>query len=211
MHPEVLDLNMLALSKNMGFLNEFSFYLAGGTGLALQLGHRKSFDFDFFTPRNFFPEELSALVGRHNMAAHGEIRSHGTLHCILEEIKTSFIFYDGNLSFPLLQFNSLNIADWRDITVEKLRIVADRGQKKDFYDLYFGLSLLGIETLIELSVKKFGKSVNYFHLLKGMTYFDDAEKNPEPMLLDKSVTWDQVKHFFLTHITEFEKYLEKMT
>jgi hypothetical protein len=210
MHPEVLDPNMLALSKRMGFLNEFSFYLAGGTGLALQLGHRKSFDFDFFSPGDFFPEELSALLGRHNISAQGEIRSHGTLHCILEEVKTSFIFYNAGLSFPLLQFNSLNIADWRDITVEKLRIVADRGQKKDFYDLYFGLSILGIDALIELSVRKFGRSVNYFHLLKGMTYFDDAEKNPEPMLLDTSIPWDKVKDFFLTHITEFENSLEKM-
>lgn len=211
MHPEVLDMNMLALSKRMGFLNEFSFYLAGGTGLALQLGHRKSFDFDLFTPGNFFPEELSTLLGRHKISSQGEIRSHGTLHCILEEVKTSFIFYDSPLNFPLLQFNSLNIADWRDITVEKLRIVADRGQKKDFFDLYFGLSILGIDALIELSVKKFGESVNYFHLLKGMTYFDDAEKNPEPMLLDTSVTWEKVKHFFVTHITEFEKSFEKLT
>ncbi len=211
MHPEVLDQNMLTLSDGMGFLKEFSFYLAGGTGLALQLGQRKSFDFDFFTSRDFSPEELSALFKRHNLSAEGEKRSRGTLHCILEGIKTSFILYDGLLSFPVLQFNSLNIADWRDIAVEKLRIVADRGQKKDFYDLYFGLRILGIEALVGLSAKKFGKSVNYFHLLKGMTYFEDAEKNPEPMLLEKSITWDKVKHFFLTHIKEFEKTFEKMT
>jgi hypothetical protein len=210
MHPEVLDPNMLALSKRMGFLNEFSFYLAGGTGLALQLGHRKSFDLDFFSPADFAPEELSALLGRQNISPQGEIRSHGTLHCILEEVKTSFIYYNGSLSFPLLQFNALNIADWRDIAVEKLRIVADRGQKKDFYDLYFSISALGIETLVGLSVKKFGRSINYFHLLKGMSYFEDAEKNPEPMLLDTSIPWDKVKDFFLTHITEFENSLEKM-
>jgi hypothetical protein len=210
MHPEVLDPDMLALSRKMEFLKRFSFYLAGGTGLALQLGHRKSFDFDFFTPADFSPEELSSRIGRQHLAAQGEIRSHGTLHCILEGTKTSFIVYNTSLNFPLLQFNSLYIADWRDITVEKLRVVADRGQKKDYYDLYFGLMLLGIDALTELSVTKFGKSVNYFHLLKGMTYFDDAEKNPEPMVFDKSVTWNDVKHFFSTHIREFEKYFEKM-
>ncbi len=211
MHPEVLDQNMLTLSDRIGFLKEFSFYLAGGTGLALQLGHRKSFDFDFFTSRDFSPEELSALFRKHNLSAEGEMRSRGTLYCILEGIRTSFIFYDGLLCFPVMQFNSLNIADWRDITVEKLRIVADRGQKKDFYDLYFGLRILGIETLIGLAGKKFGKSVNYFHLLKGVTYFEDAEKDPQPMLLEESVTWDNVKHFFLTHVQEFEKAFDKST
>ena len=210
MHPAVLEPDMLALSTKMTSLKEFSFYLAGGTGLALQLGHRRSFDFDFFTSRDFSPEELSAHLGRLDIAARGEIRSHRTMHCILEGIKTSFIFYDGSLSFPLLQFNSLNVADWRDITVEKLRIVADRGQKKDFYDLFFGLNLVGVDKLVELAFEKFGRSVNYFHILKGMTYFEDAENNPEPMLLDKSVTWDEIKHFFLNSIPAFEKSLEKI-
>ena len=209
MHPEALDQAMLLLSKRLRFLKEFSFYLAGGTGLALQLGHRKSFDFDFFTPEDLSPDSLSATIKRQNIMPEGEIRGRGTLHCILAGVKLSFIFYDVLLNYPLLEFNSLKIADWRDITAEKLRIVADRGQKKDFYDLYFGVQMLGIEALIGLTVKKFGKSVNYFHLLKGMTYFEDAEKDPEPMLFDKSATWEKVKGFFSTHIREFEKALEK--
>jgi hypothetical protein len=47
--------------------------------------------------------------------------------------------------------------------------------------------------------------VNYFYLLKGITYFEDADKNPEPMLLDKTVTWEKVKNFFTTHVKDFEK------
>jgi hypothetical protein len=69
---------------------------------------------------------------------------------------------------------------------------------------------LGIETLVGLSVKKFGRRINYFHLLKGMTYFENAEKNPEPMLLDKSIPWEDIKRFFISHITEFETALDKM-
>ena len=204
MHPEMLDQTMLLLSNRMGFLKSFSFYLAGGTGLALQLGHRKSYDLDFFSCKDFAPEDLSAMMKSYNFFPEGEIRGRGTFYCILEGIKSSFISYDTMLNFPLLELNSLHIADWRDITTEKLRIVADRGQKKDFYDLYFGVQLLGIDSLVELSFKKFVKNVNYFHLLKGLTYFEDAEKNPEPMIIDESVTWDNVKKFFLTHIRDFE-------
>ena len=49
MHPETIDGNMLKLTGELAILGEFSFYLAGGTGLSLQTGHRKSFDFDFFS------------------------------------------------------------------------------------------------------------------------------------------------------------------
>jgi hypothetical protein len=209
MHPEVLNQNMLALSDRVTFLKDFSFYLAGGTGLALQLGHRKSFDFDFFTPLDFSPEELSALLKKHNLSAEGEMRSLGTLYCTLEGIRTSFIFYDVHLGFPVLYFNSVDVADWRDIVVEKLRLVADRGQKKDFFDLYFGLRILDVETLVGSAIKKFGKDVNYFHLLKGLTYFEDAEKSPDPMLMEKSVDWPEVKRYFLTHIQEFQKAFDK--
>lgn len=42
------------------------FYLAGGTGLALQLGHRRSVDLDFFTQRPFDQERfLARLAARH--------------------------------------------------------------------------------------------------------------------------------------------------
>ena len=91
MHPEILDQTMLLLSNRMGFLKSFSFYLAGGTGLALQLGHRKSVDLDFFTRGDFAPEDLSAMMKNHDLLPEGEIRGRGTLHCILEGIKSSFI------------------------------------------------------------------------------------------------------------------------
>lgn len=205
MHPETADPGMLQLSKRLEFLKEFSFYLAGGTGLALQMGHRKSFDLDFFSSKEFIPEELSAVIRKNKLLIKGEMRRHETLHCILEGIKSSFIFYDGLLIFPTLEFNSLDVADWRDIITEKLRTVADRGQKKDFYDLYFGVQKLGIDNIVEYAYKKFGKNINYFHLLKGITFFKDAEKNPEPILLDKTVSWADVKRFFIAHIQDFEK------
>ena len=211
MHPEILDQPLLFLSNRMGFLKSFSFYLAGGTGLALQLGHRKSFDFDFLTSEDFQPEELSALMIQNALMPESEMRGRGTLHCILEGVKSSFISYKSRLLFPLLKFHTLEIADWRDITTEKLRIVADRGQKKDFYDLYAGIQLLGIRDLVELSFTKFAKSVNYFHLLKGLTYFEDAENNPEPIVLDRSLTWDTVKKYFISHIGDFEKAFGKIS
>lgn len=205
MHLETIDDHMLELTRKLDFLQNFSFFLSGGTGLALQIGHRKSFDMDFFTPKEFSPEELSMTITSHNLTMEGRIIRHGTLHCILEKVKTSFIFYNELLLFPLKVFNSIYVADWRDIIVEKLRTIAERGQKKDFYDFYFAVQMLGIDTLTELVFKKFGKKVNYFHLLKGLSYFEDADRNPEPLLLNKGVKWDEVKRFFLNNIQEFER------
>jgi hypothetical protein len=92
MHPETLDQDMLGLSVHLGFLKGFSFYLAGGTGLALQIGHRKSFDLDFFTSKEFLPEELSSVIKKHNLSLEGEMRRYGTLYCVLEGVKPHLYF-----------------------------------------------------------------------------------------------------------------------
>jgi len=210
MHPETIDQDMLKLSRELAFLKEFSFYLAGGTGLSLQTGHRKSFDFDFFTDKEFLPEELSSVIKKKKLPMQGEMRRHGTLYCVLAEVKTSFIFYDVPVIFPAVKFNSIDVADWRDIVTEKLRTVGDRGQKKDFYDLYLGVRELGIDTIVELASKKYGRNINYFHLLKGLTYFEDADKNPEPITLDKTLSWVEIRNFFMSHSKDFENALSKI-
>ncbi len=205
MHLDAIDESMLTLVKRLGFLQQFSFYLAGGTGLALQIGHRKSFDMDFFTPKEFAPEQLSLNIKAQKIKIEGEMRSYGTLYCILEDVKTSFMFYDRLPLFPFKNVYSVDLADWRDIIIEKLRTVGDRGQKKDFYDLYYGVRKLGIDAIVELTYKKYGRDVNYFHILKSITYFEDADKNPEPLLLNKNIQWDEIKKFFLVKIKDFEK------
>lgn len=209
MHPETIDSNMLKLIGELAILREFSFYLAGGTGLSLQTGHRKSFDFDFFTDKEFLPEELSSVMRKNRLPMQGEMRKHGTLYCVLADVKTSFIFYDAPLLFPVIKFNSIDVADWRDIITEKLRTVGDRGQKKDFYDLYVGIREFGIDQIVDFSFKKYGKNVNYFHLLKGLTYFEDADKNPDPVTLDKTLSWPDIRHFFMSHTKDFENSFSK--
>jgi hypothetical protein len=204
MNLEAIDEGMFDLSKKLAFIKEFSFYLSGGTGLALQIGHRKSFDMDFFTPIEFLPDDMAAVLTTHHLSIESRVIRHRTLYCILEGMKTSFIFYPEPLLFPLKAFNTIDVADWRDIVIEKLRTIADRGQKKDFYDFYFGVQQMGIDQVAELAFKKFGKRVNYFHLLKGLAYFEDADRSPEPVLIGENIPWDKVREFFLSRVKDFE-------
>ena len=50
--PDKTSEAFLYLSK-FPILGKSEWYLAGGTGLALQVGHRHSVDLDFFTPKRF--------------------------------------------------------------------------------------------------------------------------------------------------------------
>ena len=50
LHLEILDAKRRRMLPELEFLKkEYRFYLAGGTALALQIGHRTSLDFDFYS------------------------------------------------------------------------------------------------------------------------------------------------------------------
>jgi hypothetical protein len=113
-----------------------TFYLAGGTALALHLGHRRSRDFDFFRAKEFMPQDLLS-----SLREAGPVRvlqeAAGTLTVVLREVPTSFFRYD----YPLLRPThespwGMNLADPEDIAATKLAALAGRGSRKDFVDLY---------------------------------------------------------------------------
>jgi hypothetical protein len=110
---------------NRGLLE--GFYLAGGTGLALTFGHRRSVDLDLFSEREFDSGRLrDRLRGQH--LADLEIGP-GTLHLTLHGVKVSFLHYPYPLLFPARQFGKLAVADPRDIACMKVEAIASRGSR----------------------------------------------------------------------------------
>ena len=196
-HPEVLD------PASMGTLRRLcassmleGFYLAGGTGLALWIGHRKSADLDFFSSRCFSAEELAAMLDGFG-AVQVRLLAHRTLDVLANGISVSFLGYRYPLLYPLGRFGKARIADPRDIACMKLSAVAGRGTRRDFLGLYAVAQTYGLERLLALFERKY-RGIKYSrpHLLKSLAYFDNAEKDPLPDLLT-GLDWEAVKKFFI--------------
>jgi hypothetical protein len=98
-----------------------------------------------------------------------------------------------HLLFPLVEFEGSRLADERDIAAMKLDAVSSRGSKKDFIDIYFLLEKYSLPELLEIFEKKFAAiKFNRIHILKSLSYFEDAENEPMPIML-KPVSWEDVK------------------
>jgi hypothetical protein len=183
--------------RDLGIIEDF--YLAGGTGLALQYGHRLSRDLDFFS-QHHFDEEI--LLQKLQSARDFSLLSRAphTLHATLGETKVSFLGYEYPVLFPFGQFLGLAIADVRDIACMKISAVAGRGTKRDFVDLYFCARQLGLTELLSLFEQKYAQ-VHYSktHILKSLVFFADAEKDPMPLMLEP-VAWDEIKQYFLGEV-----------
>ena len=194
MIPRVLPARALRLWEALSRLRALRpFYLAGGTGLALHLGHRRSDDLDFFSPRSFRPELLAralTAIGSPDHLSLGE----GSVECWLAQFKVQFLHYPYRRLRSLHETKYGPLADPLDIALMKLVAISQRGSKRDFIDLacflrHYPHTSLG--ELLELLPRKYGK-INRAHHLRALAYFADAEHEPMPRMR-WSLNWKDVK------------------
>lgn len=197
-HPEVLPEGWARAADELADRSVLGgFHLSGGTGLALHIGHRRSVDLDLFSSEDF---DSSAL--RDKLRGLPDLRvlqiAPGTLHLEAYSILVSFLHYPYPLLFPLAQFETLAVADPRDIGCTKVLTIASRGSRRDFVDLYVAARRYGLGQLLAWFEAKFsGVHHNRIHLLKALTYFVDAEAQPMPDML-VPIDWQEVTDFFRT-------------
>jgi len=201
MHPKVLGADGWRMVRTLVRAGRTEgWVLAGGTGLALQLGHRISQDLDFFRASPFAPAELAAgLAGLGRVLVQG--RSAGTLHVTLDGLRVSFLAAEAPLLFAGTPYRGLALADPRDIAVMKVIAIGGRGSRKDFVDLFFylrgGGSLEGIFALIR---RRFaGVDYNDYHLLRSLVFFEDAETEPMPRMI-RGAAWAGIKSAIVTEV-----------
>lgn len=185
------------------------FYLAGGTAVALHLGHRWSEDLDFFSKKKFDAFKLAnkiASIGTFLLTGQEE----GTVHGLLRHVKISFLYYPYPLLKPLHQYKNVHVADLTDLALMKLIALVQRGTRKDFIDLYFiDKEVIRLEEIFSLFTNKYPPQIfNPMLLLKSFAYFDDAEKEIMPRMF-KPVNWEEIKKHFIKRQQEIGKlYLE---
>ena len=204
-HPEVLAEDAQKTLVTLSQLPAIQpFYLAGGTGLALQRGHRTSIDLDLFSS-DLVSEDLllSMLQGIKGITVVS--KSPETLHIHVSSTKVSFLGYHYSVLFPFSLYNGIKVADPRDIAAMKLTAIASRGTKRDFVDLYVLSQQYGLDEVLRLFEQKFSQAAfNDIHLMKSLTYFADADRDAMPHML-QPITWDQVKQFFTTHVPRLKR------
>lgn len=179
------------------FINHF--YLAGGTGLALHLGHRFLVDLDLFS-------QDSDAVGADTRAILRQVLDDSTLS-ITHDKDTTFVatwrgvgisFFRLNL-YPLVQtpitVEGVPVATLEEIGAMKLAAIIDRGTRKDLVDLYYILRQVPIARLFEVAATKYARVRTFaISATRALAYFDDAEALPMSRMIDRT-PWTTMKRF----------------
>lgn len=183
------------------------FYLAGGTALALQLGHRVSADLDFFSPTQDIPsiaEPLRAALQPFSpMLADS---AWGNMVFLANGIRVGFYGYGYELVAPMETVEGVKLASVADIALMKMNALLSRASRKDFHDLYAICQRTSLRTLLDLAPQKYPSMRDFeAQVARHLVYFERAEREtPVPLL--EPVAWDTVKAWFRQQAIELEKH-----
>ena len=196
MHPEILTEKQKALFP---LLRQFSpsFYLAGGTAIALHIGHRRSIDFDLFTR-----DELHRIRIHHILKKGGfEIQdvlyeAFDQLNCLVLGVKLTFFTYPFDIPAPHSFESVISMPALLDLGAMKAYTLGGRGKWKDYVDLYFLLrdhfSLNEIESRAH---RLYGSVFNEKLFREQMAYFEDIDDTEEVDMVSENPDPEQIQTF----------------
>lgn len=208
LHDEVLTESGGEVLRTLGPVAEaLGFHLGGGTAVAVHLGHRRSIDFDWFSPSpELDPHELAGELRERAVDFRTEQVGHGALHGAVSGINVTFLRY----RYPLLgeplpwERYGCRVASLEDLACTKLAAATQRGAKKDLFDVAAICSArIPLEQALALYRRKFDLD-DVGHVLISLTYFDQADREPDPELLS-SPPWEEVRGTLRTWVRDLTR------
>lgn len=211
---EILPSEQKELYPHLKAIKDLDFTLFGGTALALQLGHRESVDFDFFSDKDI--SKLQSTLLNINGIKVGEITQQmdNTLSFkTTNNVKFSFF---GNIEF--VKFTNkiqsddgiLQLADLKSLLITKLKVSCDRAEYKDYKDIAEILKAKQVSLEEGLSGFKqyFGNDFPLMQIVKGLTYFEDGDLH-RLSKDDKNILLNAVKNIDIAKIEKSHKIYSK--
>lgn len=196
MHLEILKQSQ---QRILPLLSKFpkSFYMAGGTAVALHLGHRYSLDYDLFSGENISPSKIKHIIKQSNhKIQHVLYEDKDQISCIVDGVKLSFLYFPFPVKTELMLQDIISLPDLLTLAAMKAFALGGRGKWKDYVDLYFILkdrhSLLEI---ISRANQIFSSSFSEKLFLQHLAYYDDVSFAEEVEYLTSPVSEQEIQSF----------------
>jgi hypothetical protein len=197
MYENILTQNQIALAKKL--LPACSdFYLAGGTALALQIGHRRSIDFYLASYNKIDPFKLERKLISMGFAVQTIFTSTGDeLSVLIDGIKVTFFMFPFIIKPEVFwETGQINLPRTIELGAMKAYALGRRSKWKDYIDLYFLLKFnLSMKTLIERAKQIFGSNFNSRLFREQLCYFADIDFSETIEFVDFAPDDKEIKSF----------------
>jgi len=157
-------------------IKQFSdkFYLVGGTAIALQLGHRRSIDFDLFSVDSFKTEMIIKKISRYFPITKTFVKSNIELTILVNQVKMTFYQFPFSIPCKAKWEKVIAMPDILTIAAMKAYALGQRAKWKDYVDLYFILKQYSLKEISKRAKKLFSGNFNERLLREQLNYFVDV-------------------------------------
>ncbi len=180
MHTNILTKNQIDLVPVLAGFGKRSYYLVGGTALALQLGHRRSLDFDLFTNQSFDNKIIVATLRKKFTVPTLHINSHDELTLIVHDTKMTWYNFPYEIACRVTWPGVIKMPDVLTIAAMKAFALGQRAKWKDYIDLYFVTKQYSLRNIVDRARELFGSEVNDRIFREQLSYFDDVNYQERP-------------------------------
>jgi hypothetical protein len=178
------------------------YLLAGGTALALYLGHRQSEDLDFMSMTPGDPGVIAASLQARDPSTVVVDRSAHSLHLQIRGVKVSYLWQPGVRLDADAVVDGIPLASVSTLAALKCNAIANRGARKDFIDVVALLEAGWSLPQLLNAAQDHAPTLDRGHLLRSLTYFADAEQEPDPVLF-RPMPWDTVRYILERHVRTY--------
>lgn len=173
-HKEILTKEQIKL---LPLVTQFSkdFGLVGGTAVALQIGHRRSIDFDMFSEKKFDNRSLLNKIRAYKKPDEIIVNKSGELTLTITKVKFTFYRYSYTIPYSVRLDYSIRMPDLLTLAAMKAFALGQRAKWKDYVDLYFIIK--DHHPVAEISrhgKKLFGNEFNEKLFRTQLGFFDDV-------------------------------------
>ncbi|MCF7794940.1 nucleotidyl transferase AbiEii/AbiGii toxin family protein [Patescibacteria group bacterium] len=208
MYLEILDKKRINILPQLGNFKD-EYYLAGGTALALQLGHRDSVDFDFFKKEDIDTtslfKKLKEVFSDYKVYKINEEKN--TLDVLIDdEVNLSFFSYDYPCIEELEKEKYFSLASVLDIASMKLSAILSRATNKDYIDLYYIFQEYNLKTVLDVFKQKY-QDTDLSLVLKSLVYFEDIREEPILFTAGKEIDFKKVQDFLIQLVRKEKDYI----
>lgn len=180
MHKKILTQEQQNLLPLAGKFAE-DFGLAGGTAIALQIGHRRSIDFDLFSVKEFDDNKIRNTIKEEGWNIEKVLMEEkDQFTFLINGVQLTFLYYPYQIEFPESLENFLKMPDLLTLAAMKAFTLARRAKWKDYVDLYFIMKEYhSLKEITDKAREIFGKEFNERIFREALAFFDDVSYEEE--------------------------------
>ncbi len=194
MFTNILDKRQFELLQLIKIYSR-NFYLVGGTAIALQIGHRRSIDFDLFSEKEIKSQNIKNNLRKNNLKYAILFEDSEQLHIILNEVKITFFHYPFNITSSVKYNNIIKMPDLLTLSAMKAFALGGRNKWKDYVDLFFLLNKFNLNEVSLKACEIFGESFNPKLFRQQLAYFDDINYSEKVEYMISPIQEKEIKEF----------------